>query len=244
MSFRWEEDLRDSFESIASPSLWSTARRVGSVFTLRESTCSDGRADWVWAAVSCQWPSGLPSWVGALLQQPTCARILACLKSRCPRTEDYLIPRIGVSERTLRHSVRELLGAGLIEDQGYGRWVLGPNFAVPMIEICSFEFKLENWKRALYQATRYRTFSHRVYVVMPTAAVTRARDKISMFRSLNVGLIAHDPDGSSCRILPAPKRQPTSRHRFIGALGMLLDSGHQIPTKSLKDRSARAHSRR
>jgi hypothetical protein len=120
---------------------------------------------------------------------------------------------------------------GLVHDQGDGRYVLGPQFSLPQIEICSFEFKLENWKRAFQQAKRYRTFSHRVFVVMPTRTVQRVNGALEHFRRFNVGLIAHDPGGSSKRILPSVKREPTSGTCFIRALGMLLAQDEAKPAK-------------
>jgi hypothetical protein len=137
--------------------------------------------------------------------------------------------RSGVAIATFRHWLVELIKAGLVSDLGDGRYVLGPQFALPQIEICSFEFKLDNWKRAFYQAKRYRTFSHRVFVVMPAGMVRRVNGTLEHFRKFNVGLIAHDADGRSERILPSVKREPISRTGFIRALGMLLDQGEVIP---------------
>ena len=100
---------------------------------------------------------------------------------------------------------------------------------MPQIEICSFEFKLENWKRALYQAKRYRTFSHRVFVVMPTRTVGRVNGALEYFRRFNIGLIGHDAKGASEQVLPSRKREPISRAGFIRALGMLLDQAAASP---------------
>ncbi len=222
MIFRWEEDLRTSFEQRADPSLWAKAQWDHSS-TARESTCSEGRADLVWAGAAQGWPGGLPQSRATLLQQPTCSRILSMLKPHTPRREAFLLDRIGVSTRTLRHWIRELEEGCLISDLGGKRFVLGPAFSPPEIEICAFEFKLDNWRRALYQATRYRTFAHRVYVVMPTDSAARALAARELFRRLNVGLLSHDGDGRTRMIIPSSKRRPTSRYRFIMALGMFLD---------------------
>jgi len=118
-----------------------------------------------------------------------------------------------------------LLELQLVEELTAGRFVVGRNYTLPDIEICAFEFKLENWKRALYQATRYRSFSHRVFVVMPAATAVRAQEAASLFAALNVGLISHDADGESRRILPSRKRRPAAHHRFLGAVGLLLQRG-------------------
>ena len=92
MSFRWEEELRKSFLGHADPSIWSTVGEVRRVRTVMESTCSDGRADWVWAHITCSWPAGIPVRAATLLQQPTCSRVLSSLKRGAARCEDYLFP--------------------------------------------------------------------------------------------------------------------------------------------------------
>lgn len=223
MSFPSEEDLRQSFLEHASPTLWSRLASGWRVRTALESTCSEGRADWVWAGIACDWPDGVGAEAAELLQQPTCSRILEILKPQAVRRESFLRARSGVAAPTFRRWLFELVEAGLICDLGAGRYVLGPRFALPQIEICSFEFKLENWKRAFYQAKRYRTFSHRVFVVMPPRAAERVNGSRQHFRRFNIGLIAHDAKGLSKEVLPSRKREPISRAGFIRALGMLLD---------------------
>ena len=229
MAFLSEEDLRQSFLDRASPTLWSRPGPRWRVKTALESTCSDGRADWVWAGIACNWPEGVEPKTAELLQQHTCSRILEALRPRSFRRESLLHARSGVAAATFRHWLVELVKAGLVSDLGAGRYVLGPRFALPQIEICSFEFKLDNWKRAFYQAKRYRTFSHRVFVVMPTRTVQRVNGALEQFRRFNVGLIAHDADGRSERILLSVKREPISRTRFIRALGMLLNQDETNP---------------
>ena len=141
-----------------------------------------------------------------------------------------MLARSGVARRTFRRWLLQLLEVGLVSELGQGAYVLGPQFRVPDIEICSFEFKLDDWRRAFYQAKRYRTFSHRVYVVMPPRAAMRvAVEWLAIFKQFNIGLISHNADGESVRRLPSRKQQPGSREVFIRALGMLLDQDAAKP---------------
>lgn len=223
ISFRWEEDLRASFEEHACHSLWSRAPRDLPVTKVQESQCSEGRADLVWATLLDSWTSSdLKPDVVDLLTQPTCSRILSLLKPSAVRSEEYLFERTGVTARTFYTWLDTLLEAELVEDIDNGRLVLGPHFDVPDVEICSFEFKLDNWRRAFYQAKRYRTFSHRVFVVMPPERLKPALEAGAWFERFNIGLITHAADGSTQLHVPSKKRAPTSRYRFIMALGMLL----------------------
>ncbi len=220
-SFRWEDELRASFEKHAHQSLWSRSGAGASVLAVKESYCSDGRADLVWTTLFDDWEPELSEDALNLLTQPTCSRILSLLKPEAARREDYLLSRTGVGQRTLRYWLDSLFESELIEEIGEGRWVLSSDFEFPSLEICSFEFKLDNWRRALYQATRYRTFSHRVFVVMPPESSTAALKSRAAFERLNIGLISHSVHGESHVRIPSRKRDPVSRHRFIMALGMM-----------------------
>jgi hypothetical protein len=229
MSFVSEEDLRQSFLRHASPTLWSRPDPGWRVKTALESTCSEGRADWVWAGIACDWAHALGSEVAELLRQPTCSRILETLKPQAVRRGSFLRARSGVAAPTFRRWLAALVATGLVSDLGGRRYVLGPRFTLPQIEICSFEFKLENWRRAFYQAKRYRTFSHRVFVVMPARTAGRVNGALEHFRRFNIGLIAHNADGMSEQLLGSRKREPVSRAAFIRALGMLLDQDDDSP---------------
>ena len=223
--FDTEEHLRQSFIAEACPSLWTTWTD-SRVVTVQESTCSNGRADWVWSAYRS--PHQLFSEHAELLQQPTCSRILATLKDDSPRRHAYLESSSGVSSTMFRRSLLQLISAELVMEVSTRRYVLGPSFRVPTIEICSFEFKLNDWQRALYQAIRYRTFSHRVYVVAPPSTVNRMTSSLDTFRRFGIGIIAHGLEGMSKRVLACRKRSPISRHNFIQAVGMLV---HQPATQ-------------
>ena len=62
------------------------------------------------------------------------------------------------------------------------------------ISIISFELKLKNWKRAVTQAFRYKSFSNITYVVMSTGSVNAALNNIEMFERYNIGLAKFDKD--------------------------------------------------
>ncbi len=229
MKFRWEEDLRTSFLNHATPKLWCAARRVHWVRSVKESTCSDGRADWVWANIVA--PSNQsPQILSGLFEQPACSRILAALRCNAPLGIAGLLMRSGVASRTFRRHLDALIELELVCKDRDDAFSLGPAFRLPKMEICSFEFKLEHWRRALQQAKRYRSFSHRVYVVMPRHAANRALNRAEAFQTFNVGLISHDPGGQSERLILSRKSTPSSPSHFLQAVGLLLRQEDAIPT--------------
>lgn len=222
MSFPTEDQLRDSFVRHYQPSYWSNSSD-GRVLTTTESTCSEGRADWVWAGVKCDWPDGVPQAWSELMQRPSCSRIISTLESDSPKAEEFLSVRLGVGRPTFRRAIRSLLDAEIIEQDDSGDFSLCSSFRFPKIEIRSFEFKLDNWRRAFQQALRYRSFSHRVYVVMPADRAHRPMSKADQFRTFNVGLISHDDDGNSRILIASECRPPRSTMNFVQAIGLLTE---------------------
>lgn len=61
--------------------------------------------------------------------------------------------------------------------------------------VVSFELKLTDWRRAMVQAFRYKSFSHLVYVVMPEAAAANAGLHSNEFQKYGIGLLAFSPEG-------------------------------------------------
>ncbi len=61
------------------------------------------------------------------------------------------------------------------------------------MSLTAFEMKIDNWKRALAQAYRYKYYSDRVIVVLPVRNFHRAESNLSLFSLLGVGLWSYDP---------------------------------------------------
>jgi hypothetical protein len=61
--------------------------------------------------------------------------------------------------------------------------------------VTSYELKLTNWRRALRQAFRYRTFANQSYVVLDEATCSPAVENVEVFRQYNIGLASFDADG-------------------------------------------------
>lgn len=62
--------------------------------------------------------------------------------------------------------------------------------------IISFELKLHNWKRALIQAFRYKSFSNTAYVVLPEMTMEKAESNIELFKNYNIGLATFTEDNN------------------------------------------------
>ena len=64
------------------------------------------------------------------------------------------------------------------------------------ISIVSFELKLKNWRQAIKQAFRYKSFSNISYVVLSTKSVNAATNNIELFKRYNIGLARFDTDNN------------------------------------------------
>lgn len=229
-TFRWEADLSESFHEHVEPRLWSR-QPLGTWVSTMESTCSEGRADIVWGRFGPEYCPTQIAPYAEVFRNLTASRILAfVLRHRAAQTQDALLKCTGVSLPVLRKWIGELRFHELLIETKDQRFTAGQLArTLPMVEICSFELKLKNWQRALYQATRYRSFSHRVFVVMPEDGAAAAFENRSSFIKANVGLISHSKTGHSEVLVRPSKRKPHATYRTIMALGMLGDeSNHKL----------------
>jgi hypothetical protein len=62
-------------------------------------------------------------------------------------------------------------------------------------EVIIYELKLNNWRRALIQAYRYKSFCHKSFVVMDEAFICRAIKHIEKFKLSGIGLASINTQG-------------------------------------------------
>ena len=60
------------------------------------------------------------------------------------------------------------------------------------ISMVSFELKLTDWRGALIQAFRYKSFSDYSYVVLPTETANKAIEHKDIFEQYGIGLASFD----------------------------------------------------
>jgi hypothetical protein len=86
------------------------------------------------------------------------------------------------------------------------------------ISIISFELKLRDWKRAIIQAFRYRSFSELSYVVLPTKCKSNITKNIDQFKHFNIGLATFDKNDGLTIIYKPEKVDPYSVHLYEKAI--------------------------
>ncbi|MFW6130025.1 MAG: hypothetical protein ACOC56_02500 [Atribacterota bacterium] len=80
--------------------------------------------------------------------------------------------------------------------------------------VISIELKLNNWKQALKQAFKYRSFSNYCYIVLDETFLNRAVKKIDQFIHFNIGLASFNKN-NELKIYFTPKNtEPFSKFLF------------------------------
>ena len=80
----------------------------------------------------------------------------------------------------------------------------------PLKEIVAIEAKVSNWKRGLYQAYRYRQYADLSYLALHSQYIERAKQNLSLFEDLNVGLIRVDDERDELELIYKPIRENVS----------------------------------
>lgn len=95
----------------------------------------------------------------------------------------------GLSESGSRDLLRRFERLNLIRKGATaGRWGIKHSMTPPIVQICAIEAKRKEWRKALYQASRYQDFAHQTWVLLDAASVSPALTALDTFKRLNVGL--------------------------------------------------------
>jgi hypothetical protein len=81
-------------------------------------------------------------------------------------------------------------------------------YELPFRNNFAIEAKLKNWKRALYQAYRYKWFAEFAYVVIDAHYAEPALQNLNMFTKYNVGLASISTEGCLIRHFTPVRHKP------------------------------------
>lgn len=192
----------------------------------REVTCCPGRPDFI--ALRCkssQRVVPLPKATGF-----AGASILSLLKPRSPRTMQYLIENSEFSAGTIKRSLRQLVGSGHINITDTGSYIMGAASGQFDIEIWTFELKLDNPKRAVFQAQQSRAFAARSIIVVPPNQARNYERYFDTIKRWSIGLATFDYLSRSFLLKISPRKSHAfSRQHQIYAIAQL----HAIRNPSL-----------
>ncbi len=135
------------------------------------------------------------------------AKVLAFLHKRAIRTYTYLKTQTDYNDKTLKSIISKLIKANIVIEVSSNRYLISPAFQFPILQFTSYEAKLQNWKKAILQASINKKFSSFSYVVLPiNVAQKLKKDNLNYFQIYNIGLIGVSLD--NINYLFNPKKEP------------------------------------
>lgn len=146
----------------------------------------------------------------------TISNILSQLSYLKGHKLEYLHKHTGISMNVLEKELFQLVKNGLVKKDEKDNYVLSDDVKIPELKVVSFELKMKNWKRALFQSIRYKTFSDYVYVVMPIEKKQLLNNNIHLFAENNIGIILYDDKKNVMRMLLRAKKnsQKSKAHSY------------------------------
>jgi len=218
-----EEDMAQAFQRLLlSENGLPSVGVFGAIY--REITCQQGRPDFIALRYTCSSGEGEHMKVHGLVGPA----ILQRLKPAAPRTIDYLVTKLEFGRDSIRKSLRHLIERGYVEQLESSAYRLADVNNLQTPEIWTFELKLNNPKKAVFQAQQSRTYAERAIIVVPPGQEKNyIRFEVTMQR-WHIGLATFDP--------------LTGIFRFVrkGRKSRALSPAHQIYTLSQLSASHRA----
>jgi hypothetical protein len=187
LSFRTESQLVQT--ALLLVGLKSTSTEI---VTALEVDSGFGIADLVLGEPSARWLSYVdlriipPHWVYPLIDLPY----------RRQFSTDYFARRAHVGMETATRVLSLYVEAGFCERKSKTYWVKSYTPRPLFKRIVAIEAKLRDWRRALYQSSRYQLFANAVWVLLDEKHSKVAKANKDEFVLRNIGLATLNPQGA------------------------------------------------
>lgn len=130
-------------------------------------------------------------------------------------TTDYLREVAGVSKKRARQALQEFAQTGFcLKKANKDTWVKIKQPQLVTKKIWAIEAKLNNWRRALWQAYRYLDFAHEAWVLLDEESSRPAIKNITEFQRLNIGLSSISTSGKITRHFSPLPSLPKSKLKY------------------------------
>ena len=132
-------------------------------------------------------------------------KILKIINENSRVTVESIIEKTRLPKKKIINAIHSLENLGLVNS---GKDTISPlkKYASTVKKTIAIEAKLHNWQRALKQAYRYKWFSHKSFVCLPSNSVNPARKNIEKFKKMGVGLIGFCED-KGFQVFYSPKTE-------------------------------------
>jgi predicted transcriptional regulator len=190
-----------------------------------EIPCREGISDMV--AASCT-PNQLEyiKRLASLEGLDSSTKILSLLKENAPRTFEYLIKKSNYKPETVRLAIRRLSQAGLIKEIDRNRFLKTKSAFLESCLIYSFEVKLSDIKRALFQAMQHKVFADYSYVVFPLEKRNALLKHREVFDRFSIGILLYSEEKDNLVVSQRAKKSTvTNNWSRLYTLGKLKLGG-------------------
>lgn len=152
--------------------------------------------------------------------------VFAVLNKKSFQSENELARLTGLSKSYLRKILRDLRQIEAIEESKVRGFRMQRNFELPSPRIISIELKLDNWQKALVQATRHSAFATRSYVIMPANKKGLIERNIEQFIRFGISVGTFDVSTKDFTIIwKAPSNyRGKSRVSYLDSLYRMINS--------------------
>ena len=183
--FRREEDLVDAFYGNSQKFLKKVSKRsVSRHFVIREFDSYTGVADLIMGTYrpylskkSCRKPVNL-NWINPLVN----------LNQDQIITVQGLKDKYHLSEKSASLRIKEYSKAGFLTPIEKHKYLVAKRYEFVTDLVIAIEAKLKNWKRALFQARRYKKISDITFVLLDESFASSAILNLKEFENHNIGL--------------------------------------------------------
>lgn len=152
------------------------------------------------------------------------ANVLSFLLKKHYSAIPNILEKTGLSLIHFRKVISVMEKLEIVDKNQKGEYRLNKSFNIPQIQIWSFEFKLSDWRSALRQSLRYRTFSTYVAVVMPKSKKNILEQNKRSFKRFRIGAAVLDEQKNSFEFVVKPIRcGAISKKAYIDILGRLRE---------------------
>lgn len=129
----------------------------------------------------------------------------------------YFLDITCASRKTAAKILRDYEKAGFCKSSPRG-WIKMRQPRPPVNDIYAIEAKIRDWKRALYQATRYQDYANQSWVLLDHHYSNPAIQNKEEFRRRGVGLMTINQNGNLITFVNAANKKPKSDYRYWYAM--------------------------
>lgn len=163
------------------------------------------------------------------------ARVLVILNKKSFISLANLVSATGLSRSYLIKILKNLVQISAVEHSARRGYRIDKDFELPNPRIISIEFKLDNWQKALVQATRHSAFASRSFVIMPSSKQAVIERNLQYFVNLGISVGTFDSETNEFTILwRAPihfsARKPKSKISYVDSLYRMLNDLDRLET--------------